>query len=250
MKKVLLKTMMVLVVFAVVIGLAVYEECSIVSKEYERESGIAEALTREINLGLDMVKVAVQTEDVELYTTNLTRVREAMAEIEGLSMMRDEYGGYLEQLGIYVEASEGRTEMLEEMRSLKSAVDSATEAIKKEYGNKDEISRDKVKGAKERIKELSIDVEAYKVERVATAGRAVNDVLDKMAGKAGELADCIDNCYKDKIVKIDDELAEVFKEFVDKAPGVNTEIVEEFELDKMDELKKGHIVGYNDNKGE
>ena len=239
MKSKLIKAFVILLMMAGVVGLVIYEEWSIVTKEHERQLEIAQEDETEIKLGLDMLKIAVQTEDTELYGANLARVRAAMAEIGSLAMVQDEYGEYLGKLGEYAGLLEDRAEMLAEMHELKGAVDGISDTLGAEYGNKDEISKDKVRGAKEKIGGLKIDAGKYGVEKVALAVNSVNDVLDKLMGKVGELSDCIDNCYKDKIKSLNDGLAELLKEFLDKAPGVNAELENEFELARMEELKKG-----------
>lgn len=237
MKKILTKIILAVLCLGVVVGLVVYEECSIMEKEHERQVVVAESAHREIDLGLNMIKIAVQTEDEDLYAKNLGAVREGLAKIKPLVLVQEEQAEYLAQLGEYMVVLEDKAPVLSEMHSLKDKVGEIEKVLKENYGNSDEISRDKVKGAKEEILRLKINEEDYKAERVAEVVGAVNETLDKMAEKAGELADCIDNCYKNKISELNDGLADMLKEFMDKAPGLNTALEEEFEFGKMEELK-------------
>ena len=237
MKKRVMKTVTVVGMVLVVMGLVGYEVWSITDKEYRRQLGIAEAVSQEIELGLNMVKVAVQTEDVELYENNLVRIFGAMEEIRELGMIREEYGGYLESLGEYMGILESKAELLAEMRNLKEEVGDVVGVIRDEFGDKDTISREKVKEAKGKIVELKVNVEKYAEEEVRATVGVMDEMLEKMAEKAGELADCVDNCYKDKIKSVNDGLAEVLKEFADKATDMNARIVGGFELEKMGEIK-------------
>lgn len=237
MKKILTKIITVVLCLGAVVGFVVYEECSIMEKEHERQSAVAESAHKDIDLGLNMIKIAVQTEDEDLYAKNLGVVREGLAKIEPLVLVREEQAEYLARLGEYLGVLEDKVPVLSEMHSLKEKIAEIEKVLKENYGNSDEISRDKVKGAKEEILKLKINGEEYETERAVEAVGAVNEMLDKMAEKAGALADCIDSCYKNKISELDDGLADMLKEFMDKAPGLNTALEEEFEFGKMEEVR-------------
>ena len=85
------KILTMALVSAAVVGLTIYEVCAIMTHEYERQMEIATGAEAEIERGLNMVQVAVATEDTELYEQNIESVRAAKEEIEPLSLVQREY---------------------------------------------------------------------------------------------------------------------------------------------------------------
>ena len=234
MKKAVLKIVTVIIVSLSVMGLAVYEACSITVKEYNRQMDIAAKAESEIGLELNMIKVAVQTEDAELYARNLETVKAASTKIRELPMTLSEYAGYLERLEDYLDVLDQHVDVVSEAHKLKGEVEKIASAMQEKYTG--EISRDKLKAAKDEITALRIDASKYAADKILAVVNAVNEVLDKAANKAGELSDCVDSCYKDKITSLDDDLASIFKELSDKAAGLNKEIEAQFELDRIGEV--------------
>lgn len=236
MKKVWLRIVVGIVMVTAVIGLAVYEGWMIVSLEHERQMELALDAKTKATLGLNMLKIGVQTEDVDLYAENLQKVEGAAVEIGELGMVREEFGEYLETLVGYAGKLEERKALLGEMRKLKDAVTNITSQIEKDYGNKDAISKEAVKEAKGKVLGLKLNRDDYGNELVVGVLEKVNVVLDKIAEKVGELGDCVDNCYKDKINSLNDELAGVFKEYADAVSDINKPLEAEFDFEKMDWL--------------
>ncbi len=222
-----------------IIGFLAYEAYSIFKKEYIRQTEIAAEAHESVNHHLDMVKIGVLTEDVETYENNLAGLREQINIISTLSLIESEQADYLQTLKDYVEHLDSKTELLKEMKSAKESIAAAKEKINENYGNKDTLTRDKLKEVKDRLPEFKINVEDFKEEKVTKVVNAVNGILDSMVEKASALTDCIDTCYKDRINEINNELADKIKSFADGVAELNTSFEKEFDFDKMQEIKEG-----------
>lgn len=236
LKKTLKKAVLIFVVGVVMVGFLIYEGYSIAKKEYNRQTEIANDAHEEINLDLNLLKIAVQTGDAESYTSKLGGIRNEKAKIEGLFMIQSEQAEYVSLLDEYLAVLDGKEIMINEMRNLKDELAVISKALKDNYGNKDEISRDKVTGAKNEILKLKIDTTKYETEKVSAIVKAVNEIIDGVSDKAGVLADCVDTCYKDRINTVNDELADKIKAFSDQAAELNSGFEKEFEFEKMDVL--------------
>ena len=134
-----------------VVGAGAYEVHSIITKEYERQARSAEETHRGIDLNLDMIKIAIQTTDEEVYDKNLAEAKEGVAKLGSLSMLAEEQEEFVTRANEYVEILESKKELLKETHELKEKIREIRGAFTEKYGNKDEISRDKVKAAKDEI---------------------------------------------------------------------------------------------------
>ena len=249
MKRIILRILAITVVASAVVGFLIYEGYSITRKEYERQNEIATAAHTEINLRLDMIKIAIQTNDAEIYAENLNKIHDEVSTINTLFLLKEQEADYAAWLEEYVGVLEEKKELLVEMQSLKNRVAEIKKTLKEKYSNKDEISRDKLKEAKDEVLKLKIDKAEYQEEKIINYVNEVNGVLDTMAGKIGALIDCIDTCYKNRINEIDDELAEALKAFSDKAVKINTTFEKEFKFAGMEALKV-YKKEYNSKEGE
>ncbi len=88
------------------LGFINYEVYSIKKKEYERQSEIASTTHEQINLNLNMLKIAIQTNDIDGYSENLQSLHENATTIESLFMVKDEENDYLTSLHSYMELLE------------------------------------------------------------------------------------------------------------------------------------------------
>ena len=246
MKKRIMKIILVIISILRVVGFVGYEGYSISKKERERQIELAEATRAEINLKLDMVKIAVQTNDAELYAKNLDEIQAGANRIWSLFLLREQQKEYLLRLSEYVEILKSKKDFLAEMQSLKETVKNIKSVLQEQYGNKDNISRDKVKEAKAKIAELKFDISQYSVEKIKRIVNAVNGVLDSVIDKVGTLADCIDTCYKNRINEVNDELADAFKNFTNKVADLNKDFERELGLTEMEKLK-AYEINYDGN---
>ena len=64
----------------------------------------------------------------------------------------------------------------------------------------------------------------------------MNDILNRLIEASMSVSDCIDTCYKDKIEKINNDLAEYIKKFSERATTLNKTYEEEFQFGTMDAL--------------
>ncbi|MBO7717901.1 hypothetical protein J6S37_00170 [Candidatus Saccharibacteria bacterium] len=235
---VLQKTFIILICCAAFLGFLNYEIYSLNKKEYERQVGILNETHEQISLNLNMMKIAIQTNDLGKYAENLSKLRDNSATIESLFLVRGEQEGFLTSLHSYIELLESREKLLSENIGLKQDVLNIEKSFKDNYGGKDAISRDKLTGIGNEIAKLKIDGEKYSEEIVKTIVSAINQVLDEIIAESDALAKCIDSCYKDRITKINDELAEKVKGFASKTEDLNKTIEEQFDFKILDELKK------------
>ena len=117
-----MKIILVIISILIVVGFVGYEGYSISKKERERQIELAEATRAEINLKLDMVKIAVQTNDAELYAKNLDEIQAGANRIWSLFLLREQQKEYLLRLSEYVEILKSKKDFLAEMQSLKETV--------------------------------------------------------------------------------------------------------------------------------
>lgn len=223
--------------WTVVVGFFVYETYSIVKKEYVRQTEVANEAREEINFNLDMIKIGVLTGDVETYGNNLSGMREQIAVISSLWLVRSEQEEYLTALSEYAELLENKVALLDEMKKVKTEIVTVKDKINENYGNKDTLTRDKLKEVSAKVLDFKIKPEEYQEEKVLKILNAVNGMVEGISEKAGALAECIDACYKDRINTINDELAEKIKAFADSVKELNSEFEKEFEFERMEELK-------------
>ncbi len=218
-----------------VVGFAVYEAKSMVTKEYERQDGILQEVREDINLSLDMIKVAVVTGDTEMYEKYISGLREGANKIRSLFLV--EKDTLVTELDDYSNLLEEKESLLAELNGVKESVAKLQSEFSEKYGNKDEITKDKVKAAKDEILGLKIDDSAFTEERTLTIVKTINAVIGEAAGKVGAVADCIDTCYKNRINEINNELASVFGSFSENVKKMNLEFEEEFNFEEMEKLK-------------
>ena len=96
----------------------------------------------EIELDLNLLKIAVQTGDAESYVNKVAGVMNEKARIEGLFMVRDEQAEYVGLVNEYLTVLDGKETMVGEMKNLKEEVAGIVKTLQENFGNKDEISRD------------------------------------------------------------------------------------------------------------
>ena len=224
--------------WAGVAGFAIYETYSIIEKEYARQSEIAAEARKKVNFNLDMIKISVMTEDVETYEKNLTSIKDQMNIISPLSLVKFEQAEYLNILGEYVELLTDKTVLLNEIRSAKTDIVTIKDKMDEQYCNVDNLSREKLKEAKDTVLSYKLIASDYTMEKILVVINKVNEVLDGVSDKAAALADCIDTCYENRINEIDDELADFLKGFADVVDGLNAELEKEFDFDKMNKIKE------------
>ena len=241
--KTLKKIIIGIICWTIAVGFCIYETSSIVKKEYARQTEIAKEAHEKINFNLDMIKISVMTEDVETYKKNLAGVKEQMNVILPLGLIENEQAEYLGLLVEYTDLLESKVKLLEEIQKMKTNITAVKEKLSENYGNKDTLSREKLKEAKDKVLEFKIIVDDYSEEKVAAIVSKVDEILNGISDKASALADCIDTCYKNRINEIDDELAEIFKGFADTVDGLNADLEKEFAFDKMKAIKESGETG-------
>ena len=183
-----------------------------------------------------MIKIAVVTGDAEVYKNNLAELKGRINEIDSLYLVdKDEF---VDALSGYVDSLNEKVKLVDEIKDMKEAMTKLQEEFNEKYGNKDEITKEKLKAAKDEIMGLKIDKTKFAEEKIVAMAEMMNAVIGEAAGKGGAVADCIDTCYKNRITEINNELAGVFGSFAENAAKLNLEFEKEFDFDKMTELKK------------
>lgn len=230
------KILIALLCSIAVTGFAIYEAKSMVTKEYERQDRIFEEAYAGIGLNFDMIKIAVVTGDAEVYQSNLAELKGRINEIDSLYLVdKDEF---VDALSGYVDLLNEKVKLVDEIKNMKEAMTKLQEEFNEKYGNKDEMTKEKLKAAKDEIMGLKIDKTKFAEEIIVAMAEMMNAVIGEAAGKVGAVADCIDTCYKNRITEINNELAGVFGSFAENAAKLNLEFEKEFNFDKMTELKK------------
>ncbi|MBQ3465161.1 hypothetical protein IJH15_03025 [Candidatus Saccharibacteria bacterium] len=219
------------------LGFINYEVYSIKKKEYERQSEIASTTHEQINLNLNMLKIAIQTNDIDGYSENLQSLHENATTIESLFMVKDEENDYLTSLHSYMELLENEADLLPEIASLKQDVLKIKKVFQDNYSDDDSITRDKLENASDEITKLKINEKNYSKKAILSVISEINNILEEIASKSDSLSDCIDNCYKNRINEINDNLADEIEEFVDKTEKLNKTIENQFDLNTLDFLK-------------
>ena len=233
---------------AVVVGFFTYEAYSIITNERDRQIEIMAQARDEINYGLDMTKIAVISGDSEEFTKNVEKVKEGASKLKPLFLVEREE--LIDGISEYVQTLESKVNLLTELNGIKKEISKLKDEFSSKYGNKDEITREKVKEAKGVIEQLKIDTAAFSEERIIAMAEMINAVIGESAGKVGALADCIDTCYRNRISDLNDELAAVFKSFSNNLTELNVNFEKEFDFGKMDELKKMYNEKEEENKEE
>lgn len=239
--KILKKIIVGVICWAMVTGFLLYEGYSIMKKEYMRQTEIAAEAHEKINFNLDMIKISVMTEDAEAYEKNLAGVKEQIDVILPLGLIYDKQAEYLSSLQEYAEFLDSKLALLKEIQLAKTKITALKEKMNENYGNKDTLTRDKLKEVKDKVGGFKIDTSEFTDEKVLKVVGAVNGALLGISEKSAALADCIDVCYKNRINEINNELAEKLKSFAESIDGLNKELEKEFAFDKMSDLRAGKV---------
>lgn len=244
--KTMKKILVGMICWVVVTGFLLYEGYSIVKKEYIRQTEIAAEAHEKVNFNLDMIKISVMTEDIEAYEKNLAEAKEQIGVISPLGLIHDKQADYLDSLREYTELLDSKLALLKEIRLAKTKVVAVKDKMSENYGDKDTLTRDKLKEAKDNVTGFKIDAGEFTDEKVIKVISSVNGVLDGVSEKAETLADCIDTCYKNRINEISNELAEKLKSFAESIDELNAELEKEFAFDKMSSLRNWKIEEDNE----
>ncbi len=232
------KILLLIICCTAILGFINYEVYSLNRKEYARQTDIANETHEQIRLNLNLIKIAIQTNNIEQYNDNLSKLRENSAKIEPLFFIKDEQESYLTSLHSYIELLENRKTLLPEIANIKKDVSNIEKTFKDNYGDKDAISREKLTSLSAEVEKLILDEKKYSEESILAVVSAINETLNDIISESKALADCIDNCYKDRIAEINDELAGKLEAFSKKIEGLNQTIEDQFDLKTLDELKE------------
>ena len=235
--KIIGKISLGIICLVLILGFVNFEVYSINNKEYARQIDIANEAHKQIALNLNMIKIAVQTEDIEKYKENLSRLYENSAKIKPLFFLEDEQKDYLNSLYSYIELLENRKTLLSEIIKLKNDISAIEKVFKENYNGKDASSREKLTSLSSEIEKLKINEKDYSEEIIKNIISEINDLLNGIIADSSALSECIDNCYKDKITEINDGLAEKLKSFADKTEGLNQSLEDQFDFETLDKLK-------------
>ena len=221
-----------------VLGFINYEVYSVKKKEYERQTEIANNSHEQIKLNLNMLKIAIQTNDIDKYAENLSNLYENTTTIESLFLIKEEQNDFLSSIKNYAELLETKKNLLTEITNLKQDISKIEKKFKNNYSDKGAITRELLADASNVIAKLKIDEKKYTEKPILTTVTTTNKVLDGIIAKSNTLTECIDNCYKNRINEINDELAEIIKEFTDQTISLNKAIEDQFDLTTLDKLKE------------
>ena len=219
-----------------ILGFINYEIYSINQKEYARQVDIASDARKQIGLNLNLIKIAIQTNDYAMYNDNLMNLYENFSKVESLSFIENEQRPYLDSLRAYMMLLEDNKNLIIEMSSIYKAISAIRNTFRDNYSGKDAISREKLTKLGDEIEKLKIDEGDYTDSTILTVLDRVNGILTDIISGSNELAECIDNCYKDRIVGINDELAEKLKSFANQTESLNRDIENRFDFDTLEWL--------------
>ena len=145
------KIMAVIICWMLLCGFLIYETYSIVKKEYLRQTDVAIAVHEKVNLNLDMIKIGVLSGEVETYVENLAEAEAQKDVISSLGLIKNDQADYLQKLSDYTEILHRKESLLREMQNLKAEVLTIKDKINENYGDKDTLTRDKLKEVKDKI---------------------------------------------------------------------------------------------------
>ena len=221
MKKTFKKVLLMVTTWMVVMFIASYEAASITKKEYERQIQIANAAREQVVLNLNMIKIAVQTEDDGMYGENVESMKEQARILEDLSYLKLRQSGYLARLNGYIETLEAKREIVSATKTLSEKVNEVKEYLSTNYSKSQTATREKVREAKTKFEEIKIDLKYG--NSVQEAVNNVNDILNRLIEASMSVSDCIDTCYKDKIEKINNEYKALISSLApkDSKKGIN-----------------------------
>lgn len=218
-----------------------------VQHEATRQRSVANNIYDDIILDLNMTKVAIQTIDIDLYSEKISHAQTSLESLQSLSFVRQENAEYISSIDSYLRLLESKKDLLKEITIIRSDIDHLSTTLKTSYGDKSTITRDSLKLSPDSISKLKLDQTKFTFDSVKQTAASINGALDNFAGKATELVNCIDTCYKDAIKKINDSLSENFKSFADGAAAFNDTIEKEFSIQIIDEIKSNKPEIANEN---
>ena len=235
-----MKTFRKIIVAFILIGLVtagvLYEAYSITRKEYEKQVEVANDVRKEVNFDLNMIKIAVQTSDADVFNENLERMKVQAERLKDLSFLDNRLAGYKARLTYYIGLLDSKTDLLPQIKQLKTKVSEIATFVKENY-IESKASRDKVREVNPKLNGMKIGLGDYTNEKVRNAVVAVNSFLEDIGAGGTSLSDCIDTCYKNKITEINDGIEGKIKAFTEKTTGLNTELEKEFDLETLADLQ-------------
>ena len=213
-----------------------YEAYSITRKEYEKQAEVANDVRKEVNFDLNMIKIAVQTNDADVFNENLGKMKVQAERLKDLSFLENRLAGYKARLTYYIDLLDSKTDLLPQIKQLKTKVSEIATFVKENYVES-KASRDKVREVNPKLNQLKIALGDYTNDTVKNVVNTVNGFLEEMAIGGTSLSDCIDTCYKDKISGINDGLETKIKAFADKTAELNAGLEKEFDLETLADLQ-------------
>lgn len=235
MVKTIKKILVATLIMSLLMTAIIYETYSIMRKEYERQVEIANLVRENVTLDLNMVKIAVQTNDEEVYSNNLVKMEAEIKRIDELSMLDNSLAGYKTRLKYYADLLEAKKDLLPEIKALKTKIDEIVKVLKENFVSTT-VTRDKLREVNPKMVSLMIDVNNYTNENVKTVATAVNSILNDLATYGTTLSDCIDTCYKNRITEVTNGVNDLIKGFSDKTAGLNLAVENEFQLEVLGDL--------------
>lgn len=235
-----MKTFRKIIVAFILIGLVtagvLYEAYSITRKEYEKQVEVANDVRKEVNFDLNMIKIAVQTSDADVFNENLEKMKVQAERLKDLSFLDNRLAGYKARLTYYIGLLDSKTDLLPQIKQLKTKVSEIATFVKENY-IESKASRDKVREVNPKLNGMKIGLGDYTNEKVRNAVVAVNSFLEDIGAGGTSLSDCIDTCYKNKITEINDGIEGKIKAFTEKTTGLNAELEKEFDLETLADLQ-------------
>ena len=236
----MVKTIKKIIIATIVMALAttaiLYETYSITKKEYERQVEVADSVRKNVTLNLNMVKIAVQTNDEDTYAENLVKMENEVRKLDDLTFIENPLSGYKARLKYYTELLESKKELLPEIKNLKTRINEITTAIKDGFVSTG-ITREKVREVNPTLNNLKIDTNLFTNEKTKSVVVAVNGILDEMAASGTTISGCIDTCYKNRITELTNGINDKIKAFSDSTAQLNLNVEEEFELQVLADLQ-------------
>lgn len=234
------------IIFLIIIffGFIFFEGYSILKQEFSRQLSFESFLFDDIEMNLNLIKVAVQTNDSELFEKNIYESKEKTKIFSKLFLLKEKHSDYYSEVENYINFLEEKESLLIETAKLKDSILEISRQLKESYGDKATISRDAVRSAVEKIASVRIKTEDYTEIPSQNIIESTNSMLDLVGEKVNSLSECIDTCYKDSIVEITNSMNDILKDFSSKITELNNNIEKEYDFETLEKLKTTRPEGY------
>lgn len=241
-KKRIIKICTVIVCWVLAIAVLGFEGIIAFRHEVEWQFDDASNIYDDIFMNLDMVQVATQVGDFEMFNNNLNLASERIRDLDKLYMVTNNQHDYIASLKSYLDSLKEKRDFANDVVVLRADLANITSSLKALYGDKTKLTRDTLKSSSSDIVALKLNADKYTAERIKAAVTMTNTMLDNISAKASELAKCIDTCYVDSFTTTNNALSEILKTYSTNISEVNKTIDAEFDFAEITKLKTERFI--------